>query len=77
MKSSVLRSVKLNPSYTPRSGISLPEAISPTVGGFHPSGRTDLVEKPVICLPNRGLFLARLGGFEPSTYRFVAGHSIH
>lgn len=21
--------------------------------------------------------LARLGGFEPSTYRFVAGHSIH
>lgn len=25
---------------------------------------------------NKG-FLARLGGFEPSTYRFVAGHSIH
>ena len=23
------------------------------------------------------LFLARPGGFEPSTYRFVAGHSIH
>ena len=21
--------------------------------------------------------VARLGGFEPSTYRFVAGHSIH
>ncbi len=21
--------------------------------------------------------MARLGGFEPSTYRFVAGHSIH
>ena len=23
------------------------------------------------------LFMARPGGFEPSTYRFVAGHSIH
>ena len=23
------------------------------------------------------LFVARPGGFEPSTYRFVAGHSIH
>ena len=22
-------------------------------------------------------FLARLAGFEPATYRFVAGHSIH
>ena len=22
-------------------------------------------------------FMARPGGFEPSTYRFVAGHSIH
>ena len=25
----------------------------------------------------RGFFLARLAGFEPATYRFVAGHSIH
>ena len=24
-----------------------------------------------------GFFLARLAGFEPATYRFVAGHSIH
>ncbi|MBR5922405.1 MAG: hypothetical protein IKZ59_01285, partial [Clostridia bacterium] len=45
VKSSVLRSVKLNPSYTPRSGISPPKAISPTEGGFLPSARTDLVEK--------------------------------
>ncbi len=22
-------------------------------------------------------FMARSGGFEPTTYRFVAGHSIH
>ena len=31
-------------------------------------------EKPLS--ENRGFILARLGGFEPSTYRFVAGHSI-
>ncbi len=24
-----------------------------------------------------GVNLARLAGFEPATYRFVAGHSIH
>jgi len=24
-----------------------------------------------------GFSLARLAGFEPATYRFVAGHSIH
>ena len=27
--------------------------------------------------PENGAFLARLAGFEPATYRFVAGHSIH
>ena len=39
------------------------EAISSTEGGFHPSARTDLVEK--VRRLRVGLFLAAALGFEP------------
>ena len=53
VKSLASLTVKLNPSYTPRSGISTPKAISPTEGGFLPSVRTDLVEKTHLLVDKR------------------------
>ena len=38
-------------------------------------GRTR--KKMLSCQKKAFLNLARLAGFEPATYRFVAGHSIH
>ena len=34
-------------------------------------------QKKSLCLDRDSFLLARSGGFEPTTYRFVAGHSIH
>ena len=48
-------------------------AISSREAGFHPP-KADFTEKALAW--RKCFFMARPRGFEPLTYRFVAGHSI-
>ena len=65
-----------NLSFLPAKGVHRC-VISLTEGGFHPSVRTDFVEKSPFCLKNkRDFFLADPKGFEPLTFWSVARRSI-